>query len=160
MKSILYAFILVTAAASLLAAGGKPDFSGTWKLDPLRSRFSKDLPAPKELTLTIEHHEPKLHVHLKMDGRRGAEDVAFDLTTDGAESQQAGSGGTYTASVRWGDIDGTRLVLTIKEQSPSGTVTASRVMKIGANGKIMTTVLTEQDGKGTERADEFYQRAG
>jgi len=160
MRSIFCMSVLVTAAVALVAAGGKPDFSGTWRLDPMRSRFTKDLPAPKELTLTIDHHEPKLHVRLKMEGRRGKEDVAFDLSTDGTESQQVVAGDTYTASARWGDIDGTRLVLTIKEQSANGTVTTSRVMKIAANGKMLTTVLTEQDAKGTVRADEFYQRAG
>jgi hypothetical protein len=159
MKSVLAFCFFVAVCGAVLAAGGQPNFSGTWQLDPLMSRFNKELPAPKSRTLTIEHHEPKLHIEVKTETKEGTRDnQVFDLTTDGAEAKQANSEASSTASLLWGDIDGTRLVLTITQQSPGGTVVTRRVMKLGAQGKMLTTVLTVQNPSGTHEADEFFVR--
>lgn len=158
MKNILGICILATVGGAVLAAGPKPDFSGTWQLDPLRSRFNQEVPAPKSMTLTIEHHEPKLHIEIRSETRGGTQDHVFDLTTDGTEAKQTVSGETCTASVSWGDLDGTRLVLTIKQQSANGSVVTSRVMRRGTEGKILTTVLDVQSSGGTHEAYEFYAR--
>jgi len=153
---ILGTCVFAAISTVALAAEKKPDFSGTWKLDPLRSRFNPQLPAPKAATLIIEHSEPKLHIEIKTEAAGTTQDQVFDLTTDGTEAKDAVAGGTSTASARWGDIDGTRLELTIKQPSPNGTVVTSRVMKHGASGKMLTTVLTVQNQNGNHRADEFY----
>jgi hypothetical protein len=159
MKSILAICLFAATAGAVLAAGGQPDFSGTWQLDPLISRFNKELPAPKSRTLTIGHHEPKLHIEIKTETKEGTrDDQVFDLTTDGTEAKQANSEGTSTASVVWGDIDGTRLVLTITLKSSGGTVATRRVIKLGTQAKMLTTVLTVQNPSGTQEADEFYVR--
>ena len=80
----------------------------------------------------------------------------FDLTADGTEAKQTNSVGSSTASVLWGDIDGTRLILTVAQESPDSKVVTRRVMKLGTQGKMFTTVLTVQNPSGTQKADEFY----
>ncbi len=156
MKIALGICILAAIGGAALAAGTKPDFSGTWQLDPLLSRFSKDFPAPRSRTLTIQQHDPKLHIEIKTENNAGTLDHVFDLTIEGTEAKSSTSGDDSTASVSWGDIDGTRLVLTIKEQSSSGPVVITRVMKRGSEGKMLTTVLTVETPAGTQRANEFY----
>ena len=157
MKSILAICFLTAIGGAVLSAGGQLDFSGTWQLDPLISRFTKELPAPKSRTLTIEHHEPKLHIEIKTETKEGTqEDQVFDLTTDGTEAKQTNSVGSSTASVLWGDIDGTRLILTVAQESSGRKVVTRRVMKLGTQGKMLTTVLTVQNPSGTQKADEFY----
>ena len=157
MKSVLSICFLVAVSQSVLAAGGKPDFSGTWQLDPLISRFTKELPAPKSRTLRIEHLGPKLHIEIKTETNEGTQDdQVFDLITDGTEVKQTNSVGSSTASVLWGDIDGTRLILTVTQESSGRKVVTRRVMKLGTQGKMLTTVLTVQNPNGTQKADEFY----
>ena len=72
------------------------------------------------------------------------------------EAKPTTSGETCTASASWGTIDGTRLVLTIKQQSANGTGVTSRVMKRGTKGKMLTTVLTVQNPGGKHRAYQFF----
>ena len=158
MKSALAIYILLGVGCGVLAATPRSDFTGTWQLDPVMSRFDKDFPAPKSMRLTIEHHEPKLHVEIKSETKQGPQDMVFDLTTDGTEVKGTDAEGTYTASAEWGDVDGIRLVLTIKQQSPKGTVETSRVMKLGSEGKTMTTVLTVQSQGREQDAYEFFTR--
>ena len=158
VKSALCVCVLAAVGGVALVATEKPNFSGTWELDPLISRFNKEVPAPKSRTLKIELHEPKLHVEIKTETKEGVQNEMFDLTTDGTEVKQTSSGKTYTASAFWGDIDGTRLVLIINQQTPNGTVTTTRVMKIGTQGKMLTTVLTVADSSGEHEANEFYVR--
>lgn len=82
----------------------------------------------------------------------------FDLTTDGTEAKQTNSQGSSTASVVWGDVDGTRLILTVTRQSPGGKVVTERVMKLGAEGKMLTTVLAVDHPTDAPEANEFYTR--
>jgi hypothetical protein len=158
MKSALAIGILAVVSGAVLAAAAKSNFTGTWQLDPQMSRFDKDLPAPKSMRMTIEHHEPKLHVEIKSETKQGPQDMVFDLTTDGTEAKVTNSEGTYTASAEWGDVDGIRLVLTIRQQSAKGTVETSRVMKLGSEGRILTTVLTVESQGHEQDAYEFFTR--
>ena len=101
MKIALSICILAAIGGAALAAGTKPDFSGTWQLDPLLSRFSKDFPAPKSRTMTIHQHDPRLHIEIKTESSAGNRDHVFDLTIDGAEAKSSSSGDDSTASVSW-----------------------------------------------------------
>lgn len=159
MKRSLGIVILIVAMSGAVLAAAKSDFSGTWQLNPEMSRFDKELPAPKSMTLTIEHHEPKLHVEIRSETKQGSQYLVFDLTIDGPEVKETISGVTYTADAYWADTDGTRLGLDITQQSPNGAVLTNRVMKLGSEGKMVTTVLTVQSqGHKDQVAYEFFAR--
>ncbi len=150
--------IAALSTSAIMAAATKPDFSGSWQLDPLRSRYDAKVPAPKSGSLIIEHSDPNVRIELTTMTAKGPEHYSFELTTDGTEVSKTIDGKPYTALAHWGDINGTRLVLTIKQETPSGTVETSRMMRLGDKGKILTTVLTIKDSSGQRKANEFYTK--
>lgn len=158
MVKTIWVFIAAGIASLALLAQTKPDFSGTWKLDTLRSRFDPKAKPPKSETLVIEQHGPNLRIQMASEGGSEPWNCTFDLPLDGTEVQSTAAGETYTASARWGDIDGTHLILTIKHPSAAGTIVTTRQMKVGDQDRIMTTVLTTSDAKGEKKAYEFYSK--
>src|SRR5674476_1248885 len=151
MYRITRILIATLAVAELLAAAPKPDFSGTCKLDTQRSRYNAKVPAPKSVTLVVEHRDPRLRIDMTTVTANGSQNYSFELTTDGTEVTKTIDGQPVTAQVRWGDIDGTRLVLTIKQSLPSGTMETSRTLRLGDKGKILTTVLIINDSGGQRK---------
>ncbi len=127
------ALIFVVASAVLAA---KPDFSGTWKMDPARSESAhQDVPiGPIELvirqtaaTLTLETH------------RTGTEVLTFQL--DGTEAVN----GSVTTKAHW---NGTKLVLETVRDINGSTVTTMQIFQRVANGKelVVDKTLTVQHG--------------
>lgn len=155
MSNIWYLWAMGVVLATATPAQTKPDFSGTWTLDLLRSRLDQISP-PKSSVIKIEHHEPKIHIEIATVTHSGTTTEAFDLTTDGAESRQTIGGQPCTASVKWGGWDGKRLLLAIQCESPEGTVVTTRRIKLGEKGRIMTTIETVKDKTGLKTAYGFY----
>jgi hypothetical protein len=84
--------VRVHAACLLLASallGGcslepRPDFSGTWRLDPDRSRYGR-VEKPSWGRVTIEHEDPAFRVRIEFGAAGGRTAVrTMDLRSDGA----------------------------------------------------------------------------
>lgn len=130
-------------------AQDKLDFTGTWKLDPLRSRLDS-IKASKNLVLKIEHADPKLAI--TTIGDDGSTTV--QLTTDGSAPPGAAANGN--ASARWDSYEGTRLIWEVERQTPEGPVSITRRAKLVDKGRIMTTVVTIKDKNGERTGYEFF----
>ena len=80
---------LVTAVVTLaaaLAAGGeaKPDFSGTWILNPAKSRLEMELPT--KMIWVIDHRDPKITMTTTRTWKGGSDDSdTSTFTIDGKE---------------------------------------------------------------------------
>jgi hypothetical protein len=61
MKKLMITLFAIAAAASMAIAADKPDFSGTWKMDPDKSTFGP-LPPPTSITSKIDHKDPDITV--------------------------------------------------------------------------------------------------
>jgi hypothetical protein len=132
----------MAALPALMAAQAPPDFSGTWKLDTLRSRFGKDLPAPQSLILQVKQHDATVDVKMTT------------VTHDGESTEDFLSNAAASApTATW---DGDHLVLQCQHNTPDGPQIVTRRLKRGEKDKIMTAVLTVKDRSGESTAYEFY----
>jgi hypothetical protein len=138
----------VLALAPLSWAQQKPDFSGTWKLDPLKSRTDQ-VKEPKDLVLKIEHKEPAVHVSLAPGGD-------FDLMIDSTIKEVHFDDVPGFAMASWDRWQGDHLILQTTRKTPSGDVVTIRELRLGDKGKILTTVLTVRDKTGEHKAYEFF----
>jgi hypothetical protein len=79
----------VTALALLLTTtlaagdGTKPDFSGTWKFNPEKSRL--EMTAPTKSIFVIEHQDPKFKLTRTHTLGDKSNTLTFEVTTDGKE---------------------------------------------------------------------------
>ena len=132
--------LLITCAAALADVA---NLSGTWSLNPDRSRFGSN-PHPAGVILTIQHNEPSL----KYSGtvNQSSEGHAIDFQFDGA-------------------IDGKPY--TIKEDRGDRTTTFRRVsdrviesVSKWSDGELKSTITISGDGKTLERRMNFRDREG
>jgi hypothetical protein len=138
-KSLLAsATLLVLSAMFALGADGKPDFTGTWKMDAAKSDFGG--PSPSTLVLTVDHKEPvfKFLVKGTQDGNDFEE--SGEVTTDGKESTD--SMGLLTKA-HW---EGNVFVVEFKSQD--GSVTGLAHDTLSADGKTYTRDADIKAGDG------------
>ncbi len=112
--------IPVLLAASCALAAGKPNFTGSWKLN-----FAKSNSPVTELTADIKHNDPEfLFVQDKT--------LEFKLATDGKE---------HSNSLP----DGTEIVIVLKWDGD--VLTGSGVIKGGTEVKFADRMMLAPDGK-------------
>jgi hypothetical protein len=114
----------------LIAAGaetGKPDFTGTWKLNLEKSTVE----ATPEVTLTIRHAEPEF-VAIQ---EAGGEKIEFKLAIDGKEHKTTlPDGNEATAVLRW---DGNAILSELTIPTGGGTLIFKDRITLADGGKQM-----------------------
>ena len=82
----------ITALSLLLTTtlaaqdGIKPNFSGTWKFNPAKSRL--EMTAPTKTIFVIEHQDPRFRVTRTHTWDEESDTWKFESTTDGKEHYQ------------------------------------------------------------------------
>jgi hypothetical protein len=147
----LLALIAPLAFGSDPEKPAKPDFTGVWQMDVLRTRFS-GIPQPKSMVMHIEHHEPQIRVTLVTTTKAGEKREVLELATDGKFLPAPAHGESCTAAARWDQFNNTRLDLDF--QCPK--VSENRRMTLGSKGKILTTVMIANDANTEKNAYEFF----
>ena len=73
--------------ASSLAAGEdpKPDFSGTWRFNPEKSKLETIIPPQSKLIFVIEHEDPKFKMTRTLILGERTDTLSWEATTDGKE---------------------------------------------------------------------------
>ncbi len=135
-------------AGAVFAAANRPDFSGTWNIDPAHSESShQDVPVQSS-SMTIRTAGDMLTVETsRLDvGAATPFHETLQFRLDGSETVSTGDGGaTVTGKARW---NGPKLVLETVRNINDSTVTTLYVHTLGANGRTMTVdkTLTVQHG--------------
>ena len=125
----------VTVGAGFVHAQSKPNFSGDWKMNLVKSDFGA-APAPDSMTRKIVHAEPALTIDEEQATPIGPQRTTRKYVTDGTESTFQASGADVRTSAKW---DGNVLVA-VTTVDVVGLVYDDR-MTLSADGKTLTSVV-------------------
>jgi len=140
--------LLILASTSILSAGSKPNFSGTWNLNVAKSDLGG---APIDaLVVEVEHKEPVFKYVAKgsANGRLFLEQEL--LTTDGKPGQDS-HGATVTT--KW---EGDSLVT--QATSGDGSPLYESRISLGTDGKTIIRVFVLKTADGPQTRREMYER--
>jgi len=134
-----FATVLIAALVlpSASQAQGKPDFSGTWKMDQTRSESAVQNEPIGPVTLVIA--QTPAEVRIETTRAQGSSVVTYNL--DGSEIKIPGG----TAKSHW---DGTTLVVEAVRDIQGQTVTTRETRRLSADGNemLVETMLVVQHG--------------
>ena len=95
-----------------------PDFSGEWIYNRARSTLQvAQLASLESATVRIEHHEPAFRLWRRFVLAGQTHEVAFELTTDGTESESRVGDQHRLSRLTW---DADTLVFTTRIEGPAG----------------------------------------
>jgi hypothetical protein len=161
MKPILLIGCLVVVLFPVLTGAlAKPDFNGTWVLDPNRS-FSN--PPGLEQTMTVVHTDDQIKVDARIKTQQGEQKVNETYKLDGNEAEFAPPGGQPGAKGKrkamW--LPGARGVViedVITSGSPNGQVTRKTTRKwtLSPDGSVLTVDYYIDDPRGSFEAKRVF----
>jgi hypothetical protein len=140
MKIILMMIALGAATAFFAAIAGTKEHSGTWKMNPAKSKHSSG-PGLKSLMETVELDEN----HYKVDANGTAADgkpvhIEFNAKFDGKDYPMIGVSWADTVSVKWVDAHTPQMI-----QKKDGQVTMIITCRVSKDRNTRTCTL---EGKG------------
>ena len=134
-------FLAGLLAAALIVAGAplraqqKPNFSGSWKMNQVKSDFGP-APAPDTFTRKIVHAEPSITIDEVQGSPLGEQQTSRKMTTDGKEGTFEVSGAQVKATAKWeGDT------LLVVSTVPAIGISYNDRMSLSADGKVLTSVV-------------------
>ena len=139
-KSLLAALLLASAALW----GADPN-AGTWKLNPAKSKYTTDHPAPQNLTVTIKEQPDGLVLDVVgVDAKGNPIKVQWAAKFDGKDYPSTGAAdGSDTVSLK--RVDANSIDTTNKK---NGQVTTTVHSVVSKDGKTRTSTWSGKDSKG------------
>ena len=125
--------ITLTLAAEPLGAQQKPNFSGDWKMNQVKSDFGP-APAPDTFTRKIVHAEPSITIDEVQGSPLGEQQTSRKMTTDGKAGTFEVSGAQVTATAKW---EGNTLV--VVSTVPAIGISYNDQMSLSSDGKVLTS---------------------
>lgn len=159
-KLVISCTVAVLCLLPIALALPKPDFSGTWVMDPNRS-FSN--PPGLEQTLMVAHTNDQIKVESKLKTQQGEQTINETYTLDGKETEfappgaQPGAKGKRTASWLPGGR-GAAIADVVTSDSPNGPVTRKTTRKwtLSSDGGTLTVDYYFDDQRGAYEAKRVF----
>jgi len=141
--SILVMKALVAALAIFVATATADEHSGTWKLNPAKSKYSPG-PAPKNLVETIALDENNYRVDANGTAADGKPlHIEFNAKFDGKDYPMIGVPWADLVSVKWIDAHTPQAI-----QKKRGQVTMTITCKVSTDGETRTCTLEGKNEQG------------
>ena len=138
IRQLVCLSLFLTAAAALVQAQQKPDFSGTWKLNVVKSDYGV-IPGPSSRTDVIMQKEPGVTVHVTAEGDQGKMDYTVNYATDGKEVTNKVGDFESKSTAKW---EGNNLVVNSKFKFNDMDVTGVATWTLSADSKTLNINVT------------------
>jgi|SRR5579862_3575048 len=147
---VFVGILLLSTAAAVAWPHETPDFSGVWKQDNDRCQPKRN----GDVTLRIEHHDPKLTVETSISRNSASSQHATQkYTTDGKVSKSTGADGDkFNTSVVWKDSS---LVFSIEEHEDGRILQSKETWLVIDEGATLERIRERPNG---ERQTLFFRR--
>lgn len=142
MKRIVFGII---AVALFLISEGRPDFSGTWAMDPARSHFGPLAP-PQAFERTIKQSPNQIHSFTRQVGQHGDSHTNVIYSIDGKENVVSLHGDQARITAKWMMSN---LIVETKRKNAEGDVTSTEIWSLEEAGKAILIQAKIQRGKQT-----------
>jgi hypothetical protein len=126
--------LAIAAFAALATAADKPNFSGSWKMDPDKSTFGP-IPPPTSMSRKIDHNDPALNFVEERSAAQGDQTLTFKYTTDGKETTNELMGNPVKGTANW---DGAALVIAMKADFGGNEIKLTDKWTLSDDGKTLT----------------------
>ena len=141
--AIFTTLLLLGALALAVTAAAADQHSGTWKMNPAKSKYSPG-PAPKSTTVKVEADEKAVEIDAKIVNADGSPThVEYDAKFDGKDFPVTGI--PYADAVSVKRIDANTIEATMKK---GGQVTMTVTTKVSKDGKTRTSTFKGKDAEG------------
>jgi hypothetical protein len=147
---IFLGILLLSAATAVAWSQGTTDFSGLWKQDDDRCQPKRS----DDVTLRIEHHDPKLTVKTSISRNSASSRHAVQkYTTDGKVSVSTGADGDeFNTSIVW---KVSSLVFSIEEHEDGRIFQSKETWLVIEEGATLERIRERQNG---EKQTLFFRR--
>ncbi len=137
------AVLLLMALALAFTAAAADQHSGTWKMNPDKSKYSPG-PAPKNTTIKIEADDTGVKINADGTNADGSElHVQYDAKFDGKDYPVTGI--PYADMVSVKRVGADTIVSTMKK---GGQVVMTVTSKVSKDGKTRTSTFKGKDAEG------------
>ncbi len=142
-RYVVFTVMLLVALALCVTTAIADQHSGTWKMDPAKSKYSPG-PAAKSLTLKVESDAKGVKIDSEgIDGEGNPTHVQYDAKLDGQDYPVTGL--PYGDMVVVKRIDANTIQTTIKKGDK---VVMTVTSKVSADGKTRTSTFIGKDAQG------------
>jgi hypothetical protein len=141
----VFATTLLIAALVLIVAANADQHSGTWKMNPAKSKYSPG-PAPKDVTVKVESDENGVTIDADGTNADGTPThVEYSAKFDGKDYAIIG---TYADTVSGKRIDANTMQAILKKKD--GQLMMTVITTVSTDGKTRTSTFKGKDGQGRE----------
>ena len=145
-RYVIFTVMLFVALALCVTTATADQHSGTWKMDPAKSKYSPG-PAAKSLTLKVESDAQGVKIDSEgIDGEGNPTHVQYDAKLDGKDYPVTGL--PYGDMVVVKRIDANTMQSTLRKKD--GQLMMTVITTISADGKTRTSTFKGKDGQGRE----------